>query len=215
MRVAGVDGCRGGWAVASVGLGGALSVVVAPTFADVLGLGFDVVGVDMPIGLDGVRACDVAARRELGPRRSSVFPAPWRDALGASTWAEAAQVRGLSRQAFGLFPKVREVDALMTPALQGRVFEVHPEFSFCVMSGAPMAFPKRTADGRAERLAALAGAFGPGAAPPVRPVRGAAGDDVLDACAVLWSAQRAARGEARRLGDGSVDARGLRMEIVV
>ena len=214
MRVAGVDGCRGGWAVASDE-----GCAVVRSFADVLALGFDVVGVDMPIGLlDGperARACDVEARRRLGVRRSSVFPAPLRPALGCGSWASAAAVyRGLcggslSVQAFGLFAKVAEVDAVVRPGMP--VYEVHPELSFSVLAGAPMRWAKRRVEGRAERLAALAPSFGD--LSDVR-VRGAAGDDVLDAYAVLWSARRIAAGEAVALGDGSVDARGLPMRIL-
>jgi hypothetical protein len=37
---------------------------------------------------------------------------------------------------------------------------------------------------------------------------------VLDACAVLWSAERFARGDHVTLGDGSVDALGLPMRIL-
>jgi predicted RNase H-like nuclease len=205
MWVAGVDGCRAGWVVADSASG----VTVVPSFAEILAVGYDVVGVDMPIGLltvAGARACDVEARRLVGARRSSVFPAPSRAALAWTTWAEAV---GISKQTFNILSKVREVDALMTPTLQTRVCEVHPEASFSVLAGAPMAWPKRTPAGRAERMAALS----VGGSVPRLP--GAAPDDVLDAMAVLWSALRVARGVERRLGDGAIDVRGLRMEIVV
>jgi predicted RNase H-like nuclease len=208
VRLAGVDGCRGGWVVA-----GEDGVSVVPTFAAVLAGGFDVVAVDIPIGLPAdstPRACDVAARRVLGRgRASSVFPAPRREALAWRSWAEAS---GMSIQAFNIVAKVREVDGLLTPARQDRVVEAHPEVAFALLAGAPMAASKKTAEGRAERLAALAAA-GLGRLAAGR-VRGAAGDDVLDACALLWTAGRVARGEAVRLGDGGVDQRGLRMEIV-
>jgi hypothetical protein len=90
--LAGVDACRAGWVVALAGGtgsgGGAfddVEVQVVATFAEVLGLGAATVAVDIPIGLPdaGPRVCDVAARRLLGPRRSSVFPAPVRAALDA------------------------------------------------------------------------------------------------------------------------------------
>ena len=45
-------------------------------------------------------------------------------------------------------------------------------------------------------------------------VPGAARDDVLDAYALLWSAHRAWRGEARVLGGSEQDERGLECEIV-
>lgn len=88
------------------------------------------------------------------------------------------------------------------------MFEVHPEVSLALLAGAPMAHRKTTPEGRAERMAAL----GLSAVPRVS---GAAADDVLDAYAVRWTALRVARADERRLGDGAVDTRGLRMEIVV
>lgn len=36
----------------------------------------------------------------------------------------------ISQQAFGISPKLREVDDAMTPQLQTRVFEVHPKLGF-------------------------------------------------------------------------------------
>ena len=218
--MAGVDGCRTGWVVAVGPATGVepVDVRVVRSFADVLALDVDVIGVDIPIGLpaSGVRACDVAARRLLGPRRSSVFPAPARAVLGAATWEEAnarsraVDGRGLARQTFGLLAKIAEVDRLVTPAAQQRVVEVHPEVAFATMAGGPMASPKRTAEGGAARRALVTERFGE---VPAR-LPGAAPDDVLDACAVLWVAGRFHRRVHEVLGDGAVDARGLRMEIV-
>lgn len=183
-----------------------VELTVVPTLASVVDGPFAVVGVDMPIGLPavGARVCDIESRRRLGPRRASVFPAPRRSLLATERWTPGL---GLNKQTFNLLPKIRELDALVTPALQSRVVEVHPELAFTAMAGAPMRWPKRTAPGRAERLAALGLAR-----PPVRPA-GAAPDDVLDALAVLWSAQRIARAAGERVGDGARDARGLLMEI--
>lgn len=200
--ILGVDGCRGGWCVwdgSSVSVVGPLS----------LGGAERAVAVDMPMGLPaaGRRACDVEARRRLGVRRSSVFPAPSRAALAAASFAD---VSGLSLQAWHLVPKVRELDSLLTPALQSVVVEAHPELSFATLAGAPMASPKRTAAGRAERLAAL-GRLAPD--PFVVP-RGAAADDVLDAVVLRWTAARWASGTALVLGDGARDERGLAMRIV-
>jgi len=208
--VAGVDGCRGGWAVALADAESILDVRVVSTFTDVVALRCDAIAVDMPIGLldHGPRACDVEARRRLGPRRASVFPTPLRPMLAATTYAEASAVAGLSKQAFHLLPKIREVDAVMTPRRQRRIVEVHPELCFAALVGAPCTAPKRTAEGRAERLAAVH--------PPVkRPPSGTAWDDVLDACALVHTARRLVHGAVERLGDGARDARGLRCEIVL
>lgn len=177
-------------------------IVVVPRFVEVLGLVDGIVAVDMPIGLPEVgsrRACDTEARQALGPRRSSVFPAPSRKALAARSFAETT---GLSIQAWNLIPKVTEVDQLWEP----RVREVSPELAFAVLAGAPMAHPKRTAAGRAERLHVL------GLEETPR-VPGAAADDILDALVCLLSAQRLAAGSALELGDGSLDALGRPMTI--
>ena len=189
-----------------------------------------IVAIDIPIGLSDTapRECDLAARRLLGrPRGSSVFAAPCRAALGATTYAQAC---GLSRrhlgvaislQCFNIAGKIGQVDALMTPARQASVREVHPELVFAVLSGRGRGLdePKRTVAGERVRLAMLrpvAPSFDP-AAVRIRLGRSAvARDDVIDAVACLVAAQRIARGAALVLPPGPAvrDARGLRMEIV-
>jgi predicted RNase H-like nuclease len=219
--VAGVDGCRRGWvtAVGRVDGRGESIVSVVASFgalvAAVEGLDLVAVAVDIPIGLpeQGPRCCDVEARRRLGPRRSSVFPAPVRAVLGCATWEEAnarsraVDGRGLAHQVFNLLPKIGEVDGLLSPSHQERVVEAHPELCFASIAGQPLLHSKRTRAGQVARLA-LAGAV------PAPPPRGAAVDDVLDAHAALWTARRVASGDEERLGDDERDGRGLRMEIV-
>jgi len=229
--VAGVDGCRGGWVVAIVDAAGSDAppctppcVRVVARFADVLALRPRpvAVAVDMPIGLPGAgpRACDLQARARLGPRRASVFPAPVRAVLAATTYADALRLaraadgRGISRQTYNLLPRIREVDGTIGPAQQAWVVEAHPELAFALLAGGPCAASKHTPAGRAERIALLAttcpGVAGVVAAPP----RGARPDDVLDALALTVTARRVAARTAIVLGDGAVDARGLRMAIV-
>jgi predicted RNase H-like nuclease len=66
-----------------------VSVVVLGDLDPVVGAlasgGIVAAGIDIPIGLtaSGPRSCDLEARRLLGPRRSSVFPAPAREVLRA------------------------------------------------------------------------------------------------------------------------------------
>jgi predicted RNase H-like nuclease len=152
--VAGVDGCPGGWLVALLQVrSGSCALELCETFAEVLSLSEipAVIAVDMPIGLPeqaerGGRACDVEARRRLGDRQSSVFSVPARAAVMefdytlacAAAFARSDPPRKVSKQCFHLFPKIREIDALMTPALQGRVFEWHPELAFWAMNGGPL-----------------------------------------------------------------------------
>lgn len=225
--VAGVDGCRGGWVVVTVTLegDGTSTVERLPDLGSVIsrldGGELAAVGIDIPIGLPetGPRRCDVEARRMIGPRRSSVFPAPVRGVLGAATYEDAVgrcrarSGKATSRQAFGILPKVAEVDRVMSPDRQGRIVEVHPEVSLAVLAGRTMAYPKRRPEGRAERLAALGRAFPDVADHAGVRIVGTGPDDVLDAFAVAWTARRYARGGHVQLG-GQRDSRGLRMEII-
>ena len=214
-ETAGVDGCKAGWIVAHD-----CRAFVVPTFADVIATlpPACVIALDMPIGLldshePGGRACDRALRAVLGStRRGSVFSAPPRAALGSRTLPEA-QARGarINLQTLNILPKIEDVDAVMTPALQRRVHEAHPECAFMAMNdGIPVAAPKRSADGRAQRIALLTTH---GVPIPEKP-RGAAMDDLLDACALTWSAERIAGGTAVQvLSDPPLDAHGLAMQV--
>lgn len=177
--------------------------------------------VDMSIGLPtaGPRAADRAARRLLGPRRSSVFPTPCRSVLPATDYADAcarsreASGKALSKQAWNLVPKLAELDALVDPSMQQQVVEAHPEVAFAVLAGDALP-PKRTPEGLARRRDCLEAAL-PGIERHVdAPPRGAGRDDVLDAAVIALVARAVMTGTAVRLGDGSRDARGLTMEIV-
>ena len=221
MSVAGVDGCRAGWVVA-LRDGADVEVEVVGSIAAVLAATVDAIAIDIPIGLpaDGPRPCDLAARRLLGPRRSSVFPAPTRAAMEAHDAGFAAALaanravcgRGISLQAFHLLPKIAEVDRALTPAHQARVAESHPELAFARLGAAPSPHPKRTAAGRADRIGLLEPVVPAIGHLVARRSRGCAVDDVLDAVALTCTAMRLHAGTAERLG-GEVDDRGLRMEI--
>lgn len=185
------------------------------------------VAVDIPIGLgaSGERACDQAARQRLGARASSVFAAPLRGVQGAASHAEASARRraiegkGMSIQAYNILRKVEEVDvALRASAAQAqRVHETHPELSFWQMNaGQPLAHGKKSAAGRALRIALLAPHF-PGQAERLldeHPRRDVQADDVLDALACLWTARRLVQAQAWTLpAVPPLDACGLRMAI--
>lgn len=216
-RCAGVDGCRDGWVVAT-----RVDVRVVGTFAEVLALGFDVVAVDMPIGVsyDSARSCEREARRFISPRGSTIFPTPVRGCFDVATYREACDVsraaigRAISKQAWNILPKIREIDDLLTPEHAASVVESHPECAFAMMNGSPLRSSKHTAAGLADRAALLADVARM-SVPDTR-LR-AKRDDVLDAFAVLWSAERFARGEHRTFGGdpAEFDPRGLPMRIVV
>jgi predicted RNase H-like nuclease len=238
--VAGVDGCRGGWVTATVKASvredGRIQhpvrldrLRVLPHFADVLAETgrCRLVGVDMPIGLTdgpGPRSCDVEARRSLGKRASSVFTPPVRAALEAPDYSRASRIqfertgKKLSRQGFFITPKIREVDRLMTVALQRRVREIHPELAFRELNGGrPTTYNKKSLAGRRERVALLARVFC-AVERTVREYRRAGvvePDDILDTLVAAWTALQAVTGQSFTLpGRPETDAEGLRMEIV-
>jgi predicted RNase H-like nuclease len=230
--VAGVDGCRAGWIVmlarAQNHVLCDLQYRLCARFREVLQLHPTpaVIAVDMPIGLlaryrAGGRRCDQLARRLLGRRASCIFSPPSRTVLHATDY-EQVRTHGLSRQAYGILPKIRQVDRIMSPALQHTVYEAHPELAFMSLSGRPIMANKKTPAGREARLQALGRAV-----PSLHRLRHAlthaasmfkraqvAGDDMIDASVLTWTAFRIATGNAHRVpARPGTDRRGLRMEI--
>lgn len=226
-EVVGVDGCRGGWiAVAARADLSEARAAVWPRLADLIAAAPDAhIVIDMPIGLvegrEG-RGADEAARAMLGPRRSSVFTPPCRAALFAPDYPAANALqrertgKGLSKQAWMIAPKMREADEAVTPSLQARVREGHPELAFTVAAGAPMAAHKTRLHGLFERLRVLHGLGLDPAALAANLPKGADAqpDDLIDACVLTHVAARCLRGEAIRLPDPPRrDGRGLLMEM--
>lgn len=194
-RVVGVDGYPRGWVAVCLRDGRFERVALRPTFGEVLAEfpAAAAFGVDIPIGA-GPREADRLARKFVGPRRASVFPAPTEEALRASAFAETS---GVSRQLFALFPKIREV---AEHAADSRVVEVHPEVSFCALKGAHLEHPKTTWNGFMERRRLLAGAE---IELPDELETAAPLVDVLDAAAAAWSARRHAHEHAESLPKGA------------
>ena len=200
VLVAGIDGYRKGWVAVSLDPSGDVEVSTHVTFAEVLSLRARVIAVDIPIdpvGLGG-RAADAAARAFVGSSRaSSVFPTPPREALAARTFAEANEIartitgKGISQQAFALGRKILEVQALAE--VDERVIEMHPEVSFCELSGTHVLESKHSPEGleRRRELLAAAGIRLPGA------VRGIPEADLLDAAVGAWTAARYSAGKAQ------------------
>jgi predicted RNase H-like nuclease len=195
---AGVDGYRRGWVAVVLG-GSDVRVVTARTFSGITALDVDVIGVDIPIGIpETERPADVAARKAVGPRASSVFATPPRAALQAPTFAEAveraraATGKGISQQSYGLRHRILEVDSFAEA--DGRIIEVHPEVSFTELASGPLQASKHSAEGLTERRRVLEGA---GIELPVVP--GVPDADLLDAGAAAWTARRYLRGDATPL----------------
>lgn len=118
------------------------------------------------------------------------------------------------KQSWNLVPRIAEVDRLLDPTRQGRIFECHPEVAFASLHGVPMAHAKKGAAGRDERLAVLRPHVEGVDALLARRPSGAAVDDVLDAAVCAVTATAVLAGTARRLGERRHDAKGLVMEIV-
>jgi predicted RNase H-like nuclease len=191
----GVDAARGGWIAVALRDGRFAEAVLERRFPPLLERFPDaqVFGVDVPIGLPEPgerRRADVEARAVVGARRTSVFFTPARVALEAPTYTAARSLApSTSAQGWAMRTSILDVDGVD----DARVHEVHPEVSFAVLAGAPLAFAKRTWNGQCERICLLARV---GVELPDRLDAGlAASHDVLDAAVAAWSATRIARGE--------------------
>lgn len=235
MRWIGVDGCRGGWVHVGLEREWGWSVGVAGSIKGILEWHrpCDLLLVDIPIGLpDGdqpVRVCDAAARSLLGqPRGSSVFPAPTRAAIESEDYetacAENARLTGrkITKQAWGLATKIREVDDLVRSSRHARrrIRETHPEVVFWALSGGePVVEAKRSVAGRARRLELLEPHI-PASdileqALETHPRAVLAADDVVDAMAAAVAARAKSRRRLRSLPERPQhDAEGIQMEIV-
>ena len=244
--LAGVDGCRAGWIAAFARpQSGEVRLRVVPRFAEVTAAAPEapaIIAVDIPIGLPeqagrGGRTADNVARSLLGARRSSVFSVPSRRAVFAevgpfdgqqSRYAAHQRACAVARKtsvpprsitifAFGIFSKIREVDAVLQSdrARDGQVRETHPELAFWRLNGGcPLASAKKTKVGLALRRRLLIEA---GLAPAMvngAPPKGAGPDDLLDALVCSAIAARIHHGLARPFPDSPErDACGLPMAI--
>ena len=242
FQVGGVDGCKAGWLVAVISAMEVNSTVanavciyklqeflVAHTFREVFSKTsqFELTCVDIPIGLsDGKkpRECDLIARKFLrGPRASSIFPAPIRPCLCAKDYKTASEInfehsgKKLNRQSFALLDKIRQVDDLMTPSLQRRVREIHPEISFRALNNQkPLEQNKKTIPGQAQRHKLLQQIFTDmDDILSKSPTAGFAMDDAFDALVATWTAGQTVLGKIVTLPENpKLDSKDLRMEIL-
>jgi predicted RNase H-like nuclease len=229
--VAGIDGCPAGWIAVLWDGGDRLTSQLCEDFGAVMALPAEVIAVDMPIGLPETsgRPPEREVRSQLGDRQSSVFAVPATPAIYCEDYREACRVnllhsdppRKISKQCFHLFPKMREIDALIDPSQQSRIYESHPELAFWVMNGeTPLPLPKKLKsapyppglDLRRELLRKSGVPIDSLKADYRR--RDVGADDLLDACACTFVAWRILNRQSIRFpAKPPLNARGLRMEI--
>jgi predicted RNase H-like nuclease len=234
----GADGARGGW-LAAMAYGSdddvqAVELTLCPTFADLVALRTDEVpvAVDIPMGLPEhvtSRACDQQARKLLGARSVTLFTPPSRALLDLATFDDVRahvaelrktepEARGLTIQAFGIAPKMREVDQFLTatPDAQSWLYECHPELSFRALAEGKVLPDKRSITGHAQRLRLLTARF-PGVldalAGSSHGAKAADTTDALDALVALDTALHVRAGDYEELG-GELDDSGLVMRMV-
>lgn len=232
--LAGVDACKGGWIVArslSWPCREAPCLAVCPDFRAVIALTADCqrVAVDIPIGIPSgkqIRRCDQEAKdflRANDHNPAAVFFTPPRECLPAENAKEFQRLHRLARTTgagypvWGFMKKVKEANESMTPKLQGRIIEFHPELAWLRIAGRNLS-SKHEDEGIAERKKVLH--------PNVPELehllswkdslgRAAALDDLLDALIGLAVAKASLRDSPYRLPAKvpDTDIRGLRMEI--
>jgi predicted RNase H-like nuclease len=221
--VIGVDGAPGGWIAVTWGTN--VSHKLHRSFAEILHEDACIIAVDMPVGLpvQSGRKAEREARKGLGARQSSLFSIPCRAAVMEPDYRRACAInlehsdppRKIAKQSFHLFPKIREIDTLMSPALQTRVHEVHPEVAFWIMNGStsvPLAKKHEHGSNLRRKLLADNG-FPITDLPLADYLRKDVGiDDLIDACACAWVARRILQGKAMVFPDKPErDEKGLQM----
>lgn len=246
----GVDGCKGGWIAVRLDAGG--KFLNAQVYADFKELWakenasgqFEVqlLLIDIPIGLPSrdclYRHCDVEGRVKLRAepnRQRSIFSPPCRAALTTSSHEKANQENirqigvGLSRQSWGIIPKISEIDDFLksNKSARKRICETHPELAFWSLNNkVPMQEKKKTKAGRDERLKVLQ-IYIPNGAEIVDyykekanlhriPSKIAGRDDIIDALVAALVASFHSKGQITSIPNSEQrDSAGLRMEMIV
>ena len=229
----GVDGCRAGWLAIELEMDDNWQVDIFP---DVSSLWdhhrrASLILIDIPIGLKAEgkaeRRCDPQARKLLGPRRSSVFPAPCRGAIYASSYQEACDInqqltgKRLSVENWNIIPKIREMDCLLSAdtAAKDRIREIHPELCFCGLAGRPMQYAKKRNEGLSERMQLLQSVY-PQATDIINHTlstyrrKDVARDDILDTLSAAVTGLIGGQNLVSIPQEPEFDERGLRMEMV-
>ncbi|RLM56756.1 DUF429 domain-containing protein [Halobellus sp. Atlit-31R] len=166
--VVGVDACPAGWvATALDGTGARIETYDDFETLAAAHAGAERILVDIPIGLPTTsrRRCDEEASDRLGCRGISVFYPPSAAAVECDDYETASETHrddvghGLSRQAFHIGAKIRDVARVVDDDYAGRIREAHPELCFAALNGQPIAYAKSSERGRRLRRSLLRAAF--------------------------------------------------------
>lgn len=205
--VVGADVCQGSWAAIRLVDGLFDRGAVLPTLSEVartFGKDASTIAVDIPLSyaLPGTkgRMCEREGRAMLGPRRSSMFDTYPQAILEApnhsiaNTLAQKTVGCGIPQQSFGLRKAIAE--AISLSAEDPRIHETHPELVFSSLAGSLAA--KKSWTGFRQRLEALENV---GILLPIEfpEMDHAAMDDVIDAAAAAFAADRIAQGIGQRV----------------
>lgn len=222
QTILGIDGCRTGWVVAQADPTLTdIKIYHATTLLDIVSkTPPQKIAIDMPIGLPEKingpgREAEQAVRPMLGRRQSSLFSIPSRSAIYADTYQKACELalqasnppRKVAKQGFNLFPKIIEIDQLLQSRkdLIAIIHESHPEAAFVKMnSDKPLGLPKKVKnrpfpEGLELRKTLLKsnGIDFSKARIAQNLSKKCSEDDMIDALAMLWIAQRLAKAIAK------------------
>lgn len=229
MRVAGVDGYKGGWIAVVIDaddIAGA-ALVWAASLQQVLDLtAAEIAVIDIPLGLSSGpfdRPVESAIRAVLPGKASSVFNTPCRQSLHAASYPDACAEnfvvlkKKLSKQTWAIMPKIKEADAVVSRSDGKRILEGHPEVSFAIHQSSPLISSKHRAKGLLARVGILAeiGFDFQKLTSDLPDNHPAKPDDIADAAILAWTAIRVSKGEAIAFpSDPQTDTNGILMAVV-
>lgn len=153
----GIDGCKGSWLLVSLAHD-SFEIRLSDHIEEICEhhQTADAMLIDMPVGLPesplDIRP-EPFLRKMLKKRASTVFNVPSRQAIQERDYLTASSVnyevlgKKLSRQSFGILPKIREIDDFLEtkPVWKNRLMESHPEYCFALLNdGRPLPWKKNT-----------------------------------------------------------------------
>ena len=227
----GVDGCRDGWIAAVLDHGNMrlrkydnLSLLIKEHPA------FDAFLIDMAIGLRNstkeIRPDD-EAKKELGPRASTVFPIPSREAVYAvgEENQKLANIRtlgkSLAKQSIAIILKIKELDIFLNdhPEYKNKILESHPEVDFARLNGAVLMSRKKEEPGPSQRIDVLSEFLDKkelfGMYDKAKELH-CNQDDLIDAICLAVTGALYAHGEYETIpAEPEVDEKGLLMQLIV